>query len=93
MSEMRLVASLIGRNELSRYLVPCIESLQEFCDEIRVVDDYSTDGSFQWLSEQENVVVTANVQSIWTCAKLNYSRWSDRSSTRTSTKYSPQLTG
>jgi glycosyltransferase involved in cell wall biosynthesis len=54
---MRLVASLICRNELGRYLRECITSLQEFTDEIRVLDDASTDGSFEWLTEQERVEV------------------------------------
>jgi glycosyltransferase involved in cell wall biosynthesis len=54
---MKLVASLICRQELDRYLRECIASLQEFCDEIRVVDDASTDGSFEWLAEQDRVEV------------------------------------
>lgn len=41
---MRLIASLIVRNELGRYLKPCIDHLLEFCDEIRVLDEGSTDG-------------------------------------------------
>lgn len=41
---MKLTASLILRDELSRYLAPCIESLLTVCDEIRVLDDGSTDG-------------------------------------------------
>ena len=41
---MKLVASLIVRNELGRYLEPCIRSLLEFVDEIRILDDCSTDG-------------------------------------------------
>lgn len=46
---MRLVASLIVHNEISRYLESCIDSLLEFCDEVRVVDDNSTDGTAKWL--------------------------------------------
>jgi hypothetical protein len=38
---MKLIASLIVRNELGRYLKPCLESLLEFCDEIRILDDHS----------------------------------------------------
>ena len=41
---MRLIASLIVRNELGRYIGPCIDHLLEFCDEIRVLDEGSTDG-------------------------------------------------
>lgn len=41
---MRLVASVIVRDELARYLEPCLQHLLEFCDSIRVLDDGSTDG-------------------------------------------------
>lgn len=40
---MKLVASLIVRNELGRYLEPCIGHLLEFCDSVRILDDGSTD--------------------------------------------------
>lgn len=52
---MKLVASMIVRNELGRYLEPCIHSLQEFCDQIDIVDDASTDGTFEWLAGQKKV--------------------------------------
>lgn len=42
---MKLAASLIVKNELGRYLQPCLDHLLEFCDEIRIVDDGSTDGT------------------------------------------------
>jgi glycosyltransferase involved in cell wall biosynthesis len=54
---VKLVASLVCREELGRYLEPCVRSLQEFCDEIRVLDDASCDGSFEWLAEQDRVQV------------------------------------
>lgn len=57
---MNLIASLIVRNELGRYLEPCIRHLQEFCDEIRVLDDRSADGTFEWLQAQDRVVVRRN---------------------------------
>ncbi len=38
---MKLVASMIVRNEMRRYLEPCLRSLLEFCDEIRILDDAS----------------------------------------------------
>lgn len=38
---VKLVASMIARNELGRYLEPCLRSLLEFCDEIRILDDAS----------------------------------------------------
>lgn len=41
---MKLIASLIVRNELGRYLGPCVDHLLEFCDEIRVLDEGSSDG-------------------------------------------------
>lgn len=48
---MRLVASLLVRNEIGRYLKLCIGHLAEFCEEIRVVDDASTDHTFDWLAD------------------------------------------
>jgi glycosyltransferase involved in cell wall biosynthesis len=56
---VKLVAILLARNELDRYLRPCIASLQTYCDEIRVTDDGSDDDSVAWLSEQERVQVGA----------------------------------
>jgi len=52
---VKLAASLIVRNELSRFLEPCIESLLEFVDEIRVLDDHSDDGSWEWLLNRAGV--------------------------------------
>lgn len=49
---MKLVASMICRNEMHRYLKEVIPSLLSFCDEVRVVDDASTDGSAEWLLAQ-----------------------------------------
>lgn len=40
---MKLVASVILRNELDRYLVPFLAHLLPFVDEVRVLDDGSTD--------------------------------------------------
>lgn len=57
---MRLVASLITRNEMKRYLEPCVESLLAFVDEIRVLDDRSEDGTAEWLAEQAGVKVLIN---------------------------------
>ena len=58
---MKLVAALIVKDELSRYLEPVIASLLEFCDDIRVVDDYSQDGTYEWLQETVGVSVTPNL--------------------------------
>lgn len=38
---MKLIASMIVRNELGRYLEPCLRSLLGFCDEVRILDDAS----------------------------------------------------
>lgn len=46
---MILVAALVVRNELGRYLQPCIDHLLEFCDKIVVLDDASDDGTTEWL--------------------------------------------
>lgn len=54
---MNLVASLIVKNEIGRYLQPCIAHLQQFCDQIIVVDDGSMDGTGEWLQDQERVDV------------------------------------
>lgn len=41
---MKLAASVIVRNELDRYLVPFLAHLLAFVDEVRILDDGSTDG-------------------------------------------------
>lgn len=58
---MNLVASLIVHNERDRYLEPVVSSLLEFCDELRVLDDSSDDGTYEWLVGQERVAVTPNL--------------------------------
>ena len=40
---MKLIAHMVGRNEADRYLVPVLERLSSFVDEIVFVDDNSTD--------------------------------------------------
>lgn len=40
---MKLIASLVVKNELGRYLESCIAHLLEFCDEVRILDNGSTD--------------------------------------------------
>lgn len=59
---MKLTASLILRNELDRYLSLCIDSLLGYVDEIRVLDDGSTDGWYEtlrpgWGKEGDRVIV------------------------------------
>lgn len=46
---MRLAASLVVRNELGRYLEPCVDHLLRFCDLVVVLDDASDDGTREWL--------------------------------------------
>ena len=48
---MKLVASLIVKNELGRYLPECIGALREFCDLLVVLDDGSTDRTGEWLDD------------------------------------------
>ena len=47
---MKLVAQMIVRNELDRYLEPCVFALLEFVDELRIVDNGSTDGTAEFLA-------------------------------------------
>lgn len=49
---MRLVASLIVKNEMGRLLPLTVAHLQTYVDEIRVLDDNSTDGTFEFLQER-----------------------------------------
>lgn len=56
---MKLVGSLIVRDERSRYLSECIGHLRDFCDLVVVLDDGSTDGTAEWLRDNtdEKMVV------------------------------------
>lgn len=47
----KLVASLVVKNELGRYLPECIGHLREFVDHIVVLDDGSTDRTGEWLDD------------------------------------------
>lgn len=65
---MKLCASLIVRNERSRYLEPCIGHLLEFCDEIRILDDGSTDSWIHdlrdaWGDDGHRIVILAEKDS------------------------------
>ena len=52
---MKLVASLVVKNELSRYLETCVGSLLEFCDLICALDDHSDDGTYEFLDHHPKV--------------------------------------
>lgn len=54
---MNLVGSMIVRNELDRYVRWTVPALLAFCDEIRVLDDHSTDGTREWLEQFDRVQV------------------------------------
>lgn len=56
---MKLVAGVVVHNELSRYLELCMDSLRDFCDEVRVLDDYSSDGTWEWLVAQADGAIVA----------------------------------
>lgn len=58
---MNLVASLIVRNERRRYLPLAVRHLLTFCNEIRVLDDNSDDGTAEWLETfDQRVKVRSN---------------------------------
>lgn len=60
---MKLVASMMVRNELHRYLPLAVEHLLGFCDSIAVLDDASDDGSADWLEAHERVAVLRRSES------------------------------
>lgn len=60
---MKLIAMMIVRNEADRYLRPCVEHLLNFCDEIRVIDDNSTDHTQELLGSYPGVEVLAQPSS------------------------------
>ena len=61
---MKLVASVITRNEADRFLKPCLEALLSFCDEVRAVDDDSTDGTHTLMTDM-GVKVLRNDRSVF----------------------------
>lgn len=57
---MKLVAAMIVRNELGRYLPIVVDNLAGFVDEIRVWDDASDDGTREWLQQHPKVEVSGS---------------------------------
>ncbi len=57
---MKLVASAVVRNEAGRYLEPWLTHLLTFCDEVRLLDDGSTDGTVALATDFEGVHVQPN---------------------------------
>lgn len=54
---MKLVASLIVHNEVDRYLRECVAALRDFCDEVAIWDDGSTDKPGQAVGRLKGVRV------------------------------------
>lgn len=58
---MKLIASAIVRDEADRYLVPWLKHLLTFCDEVRLLDDSSTDDTPYIAADvADEVCVTTN---------------------------------
>lgn len=57
---MKLVASMLVKNELGRYLQASIGSLRDFCDLIVVLDDGSTDRTSEWLEDNADEKMIVN---------------------------------
>lgn len=57
---MKLVASMIVKDEMSRYLPLAVGHLLTYVDEIRVLDDGSTDGTYEWCQDTDGVEVLRN---------------------------------
>lgn len=57
---MKLIASAIVRNEAGRYLEPWLRHLLTFCDEVRLLDDGSTDHTREIAAEHPEVHVQEN---------------------------------
>lgn len=51
----RIVASMIVKNEINRYLPLAVSHLLTYVTEVRVLDDGSDDGTYEWLAERESI--------------------------------------
>ena len=63
---MNICASLVVRNEINRFLAPCIEHLRAFTDRIVVLDDASDDGTEHWLRDQADEQLIVERQEVST---------------------------
>lgn len=57
---MKLVAALVVKNEIDRYLVECIGHLRQFADRIVVLNDGSTDQTGEFLDGNADDVLTVH---------------------------------
>lgn len=64
---MKLIASMIVKNEADRYLGPCLEHLLGFCDEVRIVDDGSTDdfSHVDWAADERVLVERSSTSTFF----------------------------
>lgn len=46
---IRIIGHMVVRNEMGRYLEPCLTAALEYCDVVHVYDDLSDDGTLDWL--------------------------------------------
>ncbi|MES2179860.1 MAG: glycosyltransferase family 2 protein [Gemmatimonadota bacterium] len=60
---VNLIGSVVCKNERGRYLQEAVTSLLTYCDSVCAVDDASTDGSAEWLEEQDRVYLLRSVES------------------------------
>lgn len=58
-----MITAVITNHNYGRYLRKCIESALEYCDEVIVCDDGSTDGSLSLIAEYPQVIVEINKQA------------------------------
>src|SRR5688500_3020086 len=62
---MRLAATMLVRNELGRWLLPAVTHALTYCDELIILDEASTDGTYEWLLEQDRVQVHRRAGPGW----------------------------
>jgi hypothetical protein len=57
---VKFVASLLVKDEMKRFLPLSVTHMLGYVDEVRVLDDGSTDGSYEWLRGQWRVKIKRN---------------------------------